>query len=418
MRPYRVPHSGRGSLIGLDAVEAILRTLQSDTLAYGPVRDEFEKRFAAFVGSRYGFTTSSCTAALYVSAQLLGLAHGDEVITTPQSFWATIRPLQAAGVTLRFADIDPNSLNLDPLHLEKHITDRTRAIYLVHMGGLPADMDAILAIARKHRLYVVEDCAHAVGATYKGRPVGSLGDIGCFSFHSVKNMSTLGEGGMITFSRDDWAEMVRPLRSIGVVYKPRRREDWRIGPYVKASYAYGDHSGNAFEHDCEGPVTVGQNYRLSEPAAAVGITQLRDLGAFNERRREIASLLNDGLEDIEGIRLQHVPAGYTHAYHLFVFFYQPRVAGTNREKDELIRLLDSEERIQIINRFFPLHLLPEIRAQGHAFGECPVAERTWFEEHINLPIYPMLTDQQVAAMVDAVRRAVGTVRSCPEECFV
>lgn len=417
MAAYRVKYSGRGSVLGLEAAEAVIRTLRTDTLAYGPVRDEFEKRFAAFVQSRYAFTTNSCTAALYLSAELIGLSAGDEVITTPQSFWATIRPLQASGVVLRFADIDSNTLNIDPETLEQHITSRTKAIYLVHMGGLPADMDRIMAIAQEHELLVVEDCAHATGATYKGRPVGALGDIGCFSFHSIKNISTLGEGGMITFQKDEWADMVVRLRSIGVVYRRRRRQAWTLGPYSKAAYSYGDHSGGAFEYDCEGPVRSGHNYRMSEPAAAVGLTQLPQVSAFNERRREIASIVNDGLDELEGVRLQHVPAGYTHAYHLFVFFYVPRVAGSNREKDELIRLLEVDEGVQIINRFFPLHLLPEMRAEGHVFGECPVAERTWFEQHVNLPIYPMLSAADVELMIEAVRRSVAKVRSCPMECF-
>lgn len=418
MAHYRVRYSGRGSTLGKDSLEAVARTLRQDTLAYGPKRQEFERAFAAYVGTKYALTTNSCTTALYLAADVLGLGSEDEVITTPQTFWATIRPLQARGVRLRFADIDSNSLNIAPDTIEPLVTANTRAIFLVHMGGLPADMNPIMAIAERHGLYVVEDCAHATGATYEGRRVGGLGHVGCFSFHSVKNMSTLGEGGMITFNSDAWADRIRPLRSIGAFYKKIRRAAPTFGPYSKPHYQYGDHSGGAYDVDCDGPVAVGSNYRMSEPAAAVGLVQLRHLDSFNERRRDIASRLNEGLRGLEGVRVQEVPAGYSHAHHLFVFFYQPKWRGSNIEKDELIRILHTDEGIEVVNRYFPLHLLPELRALGHNFGDCRVAERVWFEEHVNLPIYPELTDSQVQIMIDSVKRAIGRVRGMPREFFL
>jgi perosamine synthetase len=407
---YKVPYAGQGSIMGLEEVEAVARTLQQDTLAYGPRRDQFEAEFAAYTGVKYAFTTSNCTTALYLSVQLLGLGPEDEVIVTPQTFWATVRGLQAAGVALRFGDIDPNTLNLDPKTIEAKITPRTKAIYLVHLGGLMADMDPIMEIARKHNLYVVEDCAHAPGAEYKGRKAGSIGDIGCFSFHSLKNMSTLGEGGMITFNRDEWAPKIRPLSSIGVLYDRQPREEERFGPYTKSAFTYNDHSGGAFSFDAGGRVVPGNNYRMSEVAAAAGSVQLRKLDEMNAKRAEIAQRLNEGLAEIDGIRIQRTPNGFKHIYHLYVFFYQPQAAGGNLEKENLIRILDQEAGIEITNRYFPIHLLPEIRCQGHEFGECPVAEKVWFEEHVNLPIYPSMTTDQVDYMIDQVAQAVKKVR--------
>ncbi|RPJ42681.1 MAG: DegT/DnrJ/EryC1/StrS family aminotransferase [Chloroflexi bacterium] len=341
---------------------------------------------------------------------MLELGPGDEVIVTPQTFWATVRGLQAAGVTLRFGDIDPNTLNLDPATIEAKITPRTKAIYLVHLGGLMADMDPIMAIARKHNLYVVEDCAHAPGAEYKGRKAGSIGDIGCFSFHSLKNMTTLGEGGMITFNNDEWAPKVRPLTSIGTVYTRQARSEERIGPYSRSAYEYGDHSAGAFSYDAAGQVRVGNNYRMSEVAAAAGSVQLKKLDGFNQMRIDAAQRLNEGLAEIDGIRIQRTPVGSKHIYHLYVVFYQPLNEGSNREKEELIRILDGEDGIEIINRYFPIHLLPEIRCQGHGFGECPVAEKVWFEQHVNLPMYPTLTQAQVDYMIERVDKAVRKVR--------
>jgi perosamine synthetase len=409
-RTYVVPYSGKGSIFGVEEVEAVARTLQQDTLATGPTRERFEAEFAAYTGVKYAFTTSNCTTALYLSVQLLELGPGDEVIVTPQTFWATVRGLEAAGVGLRFGDIDLNTLNLDPSTIEAKITPRTKAIYLVHLGGLMADMDPIMEIARRHNLYVVEDCAHAPGAEYKGRKAGSIGDIGCFSFHSLKNMSTMGEGGMITFNRDEWAPKIRPLTTIGVIYPHKDRAEERLGPYRKPAYQYVDHVNGAYSFDAVGKVWVGNNYRMSEPAAAVGMVQLKKLDEFNQMRREIGFRLNDGLGEIDGVRIQREPLGYKHIFHLYVFFYQPRVENSNDEKEELVRILDEEDGIQIQTRYFPIHLLPEIRAQGHDFGECPVAEKIWFEQQINLPIYPTLTGKQIDYMIARVEKAVKRVR--------
>lgn len=174
-----IPYSGQGSILGLEAVEAVSRTLLQDTLAYGSRRDQFEAEFAAYTGVKYAFTTSNCTTALFLSVQLLGLTAADEVIVTPQTFWATVRGLQAVGCKLVFADIDPNTLNIDPATIEAKITPRTKAIYLVHLGGLMADMDPIMEVASRNNLSVVEDCAHAPGAEYKGLKAGSSSILTC-----------------------------------------------------------------------------------------------------------------------------------------------------------------------------------------------------------------------------------------------
>lgn len=406
----KVPYAGQGSILGEEELAAVARTLRQDTLAFGPSRDRFEAEFAAYTGVKYAFTTSNCTTALYLSVQLLDLGPEDEVIVTPQTFWATVRGLQAAGVGLCFGDIDPNTLNLDPATIEAKITPRTRAIYLVHMGGLIADMDPIMEIARRHNLFVVEDCAHAIGAEYKGRKAGSIGDIACFSFHSLKNISTLGEGGMLTFNRDDWAAKVRPLSSIGAVYERQAKAEEKIGPYLKPAYSYNDHSMGAFSYTAVGPVKVGNNYRMSEVAAAVGSVQLAKVDQLNARRREIARRLDQGLAQIDGVRIQRAPAGTKHVYHLYVFFYQPRVENSNLEKEELIRILAQEHGIEIIQRYFPIHLLPDVSCLGHGYGECPVAEKIWFEQHVNLPIFPALSDAQVDYMIEKVALAVKKVR--------
>ena len=182
---FKVPYSGISNRLGLEEAEMVLKALQQDSLCLGPMNAEFEKRFSEYLGANHVQAMSSCTTALYLAAQVLGLKEGDEVITTPQTFWVTSWPLQVRRCSIRFADIDPNTLNIDPTQVESLVTERTKSIWVVHHGGQAVDMDPIMEIARQHDLTVLEDCAHAPGATYKGRKVGTIGDIACLSFLSL-----------------------------------------------------------------------------------------------------------------------------------------------------------------------------------------------------------------------------------------
>ncbi|MFD0855272.1 DegT/DnrJ/EryC1/StrS family aminotransferase, partial [Actinomadura adrarensis] len=353
--------------------------------------------------------TSSCTTALFLAAQVLRLRPGDEVITTPQTFWVTTWPLQARGVVIKFADIDPDSLNIDPATIEPLVTERTKSIWVVHYGGQAVDMDPVMEIARRHGLTVVEDCAHTAGASYKGRALGTIGDIGCFSFHSLKNMTT-GEGGAFVTRDDTYAEMARALGTIHNWGPMRERDDPSIGPYRQPGYYRDAHVLRSYTHDyVDGRYLVGNNFRMSELGAALGIVQLGKLDRLNERRREIAHRLDEGIRDVPGIRVQSEKPYARHVYHLYTLFYDPDTVGA--PKDDFIRHLQEEEGIEIVIRYFPIHLLPEFRAMGHRYGQCPVAERTYFEHQIQLPIYDHLTDEQVEHMIGAVHRGVAKLQA-------
>jgi perosamine synthetase len=410
-----VRYAGKGSEFGMDDIEAIVHALQQDTLAYGPLRDRFEAEFAACTGARHALSTTSCTTALLLAAQVLRLRAGDEVIMTPQTFWATAVGLISRGVSIRFGDIDPGTLTLDPATIEPRITARTKAIYVMDYGGLPNDMEAIMAIARAHGLAVVEDAAHAPGAAYKGRRVGNLADLTCFSFHSLKNMSTMGEGGMLTTNVDRYADEVRKLRSMGTIMRTVPRQPEMLGPYKRPAYAYNDHAQGAYHLDALEIEEVGNNFRMSEVQAAVGMAQLSKLDAMNAKRRAIARRLDEGLRAVPAVTVQEITPGADHIYHLYTCFLHPEDLGARDAteaaelKNRFIEIMEREEKVSIIMRFFPVHLLPQVRAQGHAFGECPVVEKVWFEQQINLPIFPMLTDVQVEHMVDAVRRTVARI---------
>jgi perosamine synthetase len=401
---FKVPYSGISNRLGLEEAEMVLKALQQDTLCMGPMNAELENRFSEYLGVKHAQATNSCTTALHLAAQVLGLQEGDEVITTPQTFWVTSWPLQVRKCKIRFADIDPNSLNIDPATVEALVTERTKSIWVVHHGGQAVDMDPIMAIARKHNLTVVEDCAHAPGATYKGQKVGGIGDIGCFSFHSLKNMTT-GEGGALVTNNDRYAEMARHLGTIHVWGRMAEREEKRIGPYPQPDYYEDWHVRYSYNLDyVDNEYEIGNNYRMSELNAALGIAQLAKLDRLNERRRAIAHRLNEGLKDVPGITIQKEQTYAYHIYHLYTCFYHPEVVGA--PKDDFVRYLEQEEGVQIVVRYFPIHLLSEFRALGHRYGECPVAEKTYFEHQVQLPIYDHLTEEQIDHMIGAVRRAV------------
>jgi perosamine synthetase len=407
---FRVPYSGRGSILDVEELEALREVVLSrEPLASGAWRGEFEARLREWLGVPHALTVTSGTVALELAIHLLDLQPGDEVVVTPQTYHATIEPLLGhRGVRVRFCDVEPDSLNMDPHVLSRLLTDRTRAVILVHYGGWPADMDRIVELAHAHGAAVIEDCAHALGASLHGRRPGSLADIGCFSFQSSKNITTLGEGGLITMRRADWAHRVDRLRSnkIDGVFAPGEPAE------PPAALRWMRFAEAAYGVDCTAVRRAGTNATLSEAACAVGLVQLDRLAALSARRRQIAARLDQVVEGRPGFRAPRPDAGIEHAFHLYTCF-----AADRERRDLLIRELD-RRGVELQLRYFPLHLLPEWRARGHGPGECPVAERLWFTEHVNLPCHPGLSDEQVDYLVDALDAAmratdpVLTARSC------
>lgn len=405
--PYKVFEHNVGNILGLEEVKAVLETLEGDSLSWGPARQQFEKEFAAYVGVKHAISTTSCTAALYAATQALRLGKGDEVICTPQSFKATTMPLLARGVTVKFADINPNTLNIDPNTIEAKITPRTKAIYVMHYGGQPCEMDAILDIAQRHGLRVVEDAAHASGAEYKGRKIGSISDATCFSFQSLKNMTTLGEGGMLTTNSDDIAKAVNSLQ-MGYWGEMEEKDVKGIGRYAMPANIFGDHSQLGWTHRFREIHEVGTHFRMGAPQAAVGLVQLRKLDGMNERRRQIARQLNDRLAQVPGLTVQQTPPDVKHVQHLYAFFYNAKKVGAPRQR--FMEILAHECGIQLIQRYWPLHLSTQHQFEGHKFGECPVVERVFFEEQVNLPINPRLTPDQVDYMAKSVEETVARLK--------
>lgn len=392
---FKVKNSYFGSEYGKEEQQAVLEAMQQEWLTNGPQTAAFEEEFAAYTGTKYAFTTSNCTAALHIGADLMRLGSEDEVITTPVTFIATSQPILSHGATAVFADIDPRTFNIDPESIAEKITERTKAIFLVHDGGHPCDMDPIMALARKHNLLVLEDSARAIGAEYKGRKVGSIGDIGTYSFHSIKNMTTLGEGGMLTTNRDEYAEITPMLRSMGVKYFFEFEEDELPDDEMIRNFSF----------DAVEPAgVIPRNNRMNESQSAVGRVQLRKLDSLNERRRELAHYLTEHLGVIEEITPPYEAPSCKHVFHLYnVLFDGSKFGATARD---LIHTLVQEEGIQAgIGINMPNYLHKLYRDRGYKRGLCPVSERI-HQQSIGLPMYPRLTREELDMIVDGVKNAV------------
>ena len=345
---------------------AIGRCLDTGAFCLGPEVQAFEREFAAFVGTKHCVACNSGTSALHLAMRLLDLGPGDEVITTPFTFVATCWAIVYPGARPVFVDIDAATFNLDPRLVERAITPRTRAILPVHLYGHPCDLDPLAATARRHRLALVEDAAQAHGARYRGKPVGTFGELAAFSFYPTKNLGACGEGGALVTDRDDLAARARSLREHG--------------------------SSARYQHD-----EVGYNYRMEGVQGAVLRTGLPHLGAWNAARRRIAHRYHELLRDTP-LQLPREADYAESVYHLYTVRHPAR--------DRLKAHLEACGVGSAIHYPRPLHLQQCFAAWGHRPGDFPVAEAA-AATCLSLPMFPELTDEQLEAVAAAVRAFAG-----------
>jgi perosamine synthetase len=391
----KVPYSFMGSIFDGDEEQALLHVLRQDSLTSGPQVASFQKEFASWCGVKHAFATTSCTTAMHVATQALGIGPGDEVIITPNTFIATsLAVIKEGGIPI-YADIDPRTYNIDPAEVAKKVTPRTKAIYVVHYGGQMCDMDPIMEIARKYGLAVLEDCAHAHGSEYKGRKAGTIGDVGCFSFHSLKNM-TMGEGGMITTNRDDLVPKIELLRNMNIKSWENQKYYW-----LPSHFDVVDVDGK-----------WGINYRMNEFQAALGRAQLRKLPMLVQRRREIGRAINEGLQGIKGITPVYEDPNCYHSYHLYTLCVEQEELGASR--DEFMRCLYYEEGVQGILHYQPNYdftgVKKYLQERGYGGQFCPIADKFFYRRELNLPMHPRLTEEDVQNIITGVRNAAEKVR--------
>jgi dTDP-4-amino-4,6-dideoxygalactose transaminase len=354
----------------------------------GPETVKFEESFGHYVGARHALAVNSCTAALHLALDVAGIQAGDEVITSVFTFTATAAVIMHLRAVPVLVDVLPGTLCLDPDQVAQKITPRTKAIVPVHFGGAPAEMEPILQLAARHGLIVVEDAAHALPARYKGRLVGSIGDMTCFSFYAAKNLTT-GEGGMVTTERDDFAERLRTRRLHGMT-----RDAWKR--YTAEGSWY---------YEIEYP---GYKYNMTDINAALGLQQLAKLDMFHAVRTYYALLYHLGLSDLPEVTLPEAPPHIQHAWHLYPI--QIRLDRLTIDRSAFIRLL-REENIATSVHFIPLHLHPHYRtAFGYKPEDFPVALHA-YEGILSLPLYPRMSEADVWDVIHAVRRIVERHRA-------
>ena len=377
--PFYLPWTDGGE------VRQASHSIRSGWLTTGPKVRLFEERVASLVSSRHAVAVNSCTAALHLALAVLGVKRGDEVITSPYTFAATGEAILYLGARPVFADVDPRTLNIDPSRVARAVSRRTAALLPVHIAGLPCDMDRLGEIARARRLPIVEDAAHALGASYGGRPVGSLSRMTCFSFYATKNLTT-GEGGMVTLDDRRAAERLRRLSLHGL-----SRDAWKR--YTRSG---------SWRYDV---VDLGFKYNMTDVAAAIGLSQLSKFDEMQRRRRRLARRYTELLDGEEAFDRPAEDAGSRHAWHLYILRLRPGVLRIGR--DRLMALL-GERGIGASLHFLPLHLHSYYRRTfGYRAGAFPVTERE-SARAISLPLYPGLSptaqERVVGTLSDLARR--------------
>jgi perosamine synthetase len=373
--------------ISEDEIASVVESLRSGWITTGPKAKEFERRFADAVGAPHGVMVNSCTAALHLALEAVGVKAGDEVIVPTVTFAATAEVVRYFGATPVLVDVRPHDHNVDPVAIERAITPKTRAIVPVHFGGVPADMDEIAAIAKPRGLAVVADAAHCFPGSYKGRNVGTLADVSCFSFYATKTITT-AEGGAAVTANADWADRMRIMSLHGI-----SRDAWKRYT-AEGSWYYEI-------------VAPGYKYNLTDLAAAIGLGQLARAEAMMERRRAIADAYDAAFRDVAAFERMARPADRTHAHHLYVL--KLRDGALDIDRDRFIQAL-KERGIGTSVHFIPLHIHPYYReAFGYRPEQLPVA-LDLYRRSVSLPIYSKMTEAEVARVVDAVLEVASAHR--------
>lgn len=372
--------------LGLEEEKEVLDTLRSGWLTTGPKTRRFERQFAEYVGAEHAVALNSCTAALHLALHVHGIGPGDEVITTPITFAATANVIEHVGARPVFVDVQPDTLNLDPVLVERAVTPRTRAIIPVHFAGHPCEMEALHDIADHHGLVIIEDAAHAVGASYRGRRIGGISPLTTFSFYATKNMTT-GEGGMITTDSEDLAGRLRILSLHGISVDAWKR--CRPGAYKHWDI-----------------VEPGFKYNMFDIQASLGLHQLAKLDGFIEARKRWTQMYDNGFADTPEMTSLTRRIDVASAYHLYVIRLARERLRLSR--DEFLEALQ-DRGVGVGVHFRPVHLHPYYREKyGFAPGALPVAEEAG-ESLLSLPLFPTMTERQVA---EVIRRVQETISSC------
>ncbi|MEH6841409.1 UDP-4-amino-4,6-dideoxy-N-acetyl-beta-L-altrosamine transaminase, partial [Priestia megaterium] len=361
-------------------IQTVINVLKGDFITTGPTINQFEEKVAAYVGAKYAVAFSSGTAALHGACFAAGISDGDEVITTPMTFVASANSILYQGGVPVFSDIDPHTYNIDPESIKQKITSKTKAIIPVHFTGQPVELDEILKIAQDYNLIIIEDAAHALGATYKDRKIGSIGDMTMFSFHPVKHITT-GEGGIITTNNEAYYQKLLQFRTHGIT-----RDSNKL---LK------NHGSWYYEMQ-----TLGYNYRITDFQAALGLSQLQKLDSFISKRKQYVAMYQEELKELPEIIVPKQLNYVNSSWHLYIIRLNLSLLKVDRR--EIFQALQ-KENIGVNVHYIPVHLQPYYQKLNYQKGICPKTEKL-YEEIITLPLFSSMSKKDVNDVIQAVKK--------------
>jgi perosamine synthetase len=383
MEIHEVPWTSLGGVYDEEDIEAVVKILrvQVDRSAGFfrlPEEPNFEKAFAEHEGCKYAAAVNSCGTGLDLAMQALGVESGDEVITTPLTFVATAHCIVGVGAKVVFADIDPRTYNLDPAKAKEMITPRTKAIIPVHMNGMPADIDGFADLSTRTGVKIVYDAAHAVGTLYKGRKVGPAGDMSVYSFQSNKNMSTLGEGGMVTTDNPEYHARVQRIKTFGFQYGP-----------------------------VDDVLEWGTNLRMSKLQSAVGLTQLKKVDEINHIRNQYARYISQHLADVPAIIAPFDDGTHFCPYHLYMLRFNDEAVDATRE--DFLKILKGKYKVGVAFHYPPIWNFSFYRKRGYGPAGTPIAAKV-LRQLFNVPVFPRMPMEDIEYIVWALKESVAELK--------
>ena len=385
---FKIPFSGVGAKYTENERKAVLKAMEVEsTLTQGIYQQEFEEKFSNYVSKKHAYATNCAATALELAAILLELKPGDEVICPAHTYCASAYPFAKHGAKLVWADINPQTLVIDRQTVEPLITDKTVAIIAVHLYGLPAPMNEISKLGEEHDIVIIEDCAQSIGASINNEIVGSFADISIFSFQSHKNISTLGEGGMICFDNDHWSSVLPGLRHNG--HKP----------FSSDREFYWKPAMNNVDFNIEG--VWPNNFCIGEVQCALGIETIDRVGELNDARKKRFDYFTNQFRNNSEMQFQLIPEGYSSSYHLLPFKYKHK----GSHSDDFIKMLAFEYGVQAIVQYYPLNRYPLFVKSGFGDAEIPNTDE-FFDNMVSLPFHVWMSDADFEYMTDAVKKSL------------
>lgn len=395
MSEYIVDWSGRSLEYTEDELNYIVNVIKdADPLTQGKYQEEFERKFAEYIGgSNNAFAVSNCTSALELAAILCNLKPGDEVIIPAHTFCATAIPFARYGVKIVWADINPKTFEISVDSIKAHITDRTKVIVVVHLYGLMAPMKEIMDIAKEKGILVVEDCAQAIGASINGKKSGTFGDFACYSFHTHKNLTTLGEGGAIIVNNDELAKLVPGLRHNGL-----RGFDYERENYWVPAMSNVDFDINNF---------WPYNFCLSEVQCAIGTKLLERIDKINSERNRRAKIFRDAVSEYTELVFQEIPHGYYSCYHLLPARYDGKKYHKNN--NDFISIMSNKFKIKPVVQYYPLYRYPMFKKAGFGDAICPNTDH-FFDNMVSFPFHQWMPEDKFDYMIESTIKTLKILR--------